>query len=293
MSQRRLFGWLVSPYTAKVRAMLHFKRLPFDEAVPSALALRLTVQPAVGRAIMPAMQEPDGEWLQDSALMCERIEADAPSPSTTPPGATQRLASMLLELHGDEWLPMLALHFRWNIAANREWAEEEFGRCGFPLLPAPLARMLVRPVATKMRSFRKVVGISPETHSGLDAFAAALIGELDAHLASHAFLLGGAPCVGDFALYGPLWAHLYRDPHSRRSFDGAPHVVRWFERLHGHAADPATATATRTAPPPAGEHLPADEVPASQGGVSGAFCTVMLGSVPGVFCCATRGSALA
>ena len=82
------------------------------------------------------------------------------------------------------------------------------------------------------------------------------------------YLLGSAPCRGDFSLYGQLWAGLYRDPHSRHLFGAAPHVVSWFERLHGHEADPAfpsdavrPAGADADAPP--GRYLPSDEVPAT------------------------------
>ena len=93
------------------------------------------------------------------------------------------------------------------------------------------------------------------------------VSQLDVHLATHDFLLGGAPCRGDFTLYGQLWAGLYRDPHSRHLFDGAPHVVRWFERLHGHFADPAfpsdVARTIKFAEPPTGKFLPSDEVPAT------------------------------
>mmetsp|Transcript_47605 Transcript_47605/g.153344 ORF Transcript_47605/g.153344 Transcript_47605/m.153344 type:complete len:103 (+) Transcript_47605:453-761(+) len=49
----RLYGWMASPYTAKVRSMLSYKRLPFTDVVPSAMQLRLTVKPAVGRVDRP------------------------------------------------------------------------------------------------------------------------------------------------------------------------------------------------------------------------------------------------
>ena len=113
-----------------------------------------------------------------------------------------------------------------------------------------------------MQSFRSVHGIAPETHNGIERFASSLIAHLETHLSSHSFLLGEAPCRGDFSLYGPLWAHLYRDPHSRHLFDATPHVVRWFERLHGHDRDPSfTADAARAPPSPHGDFLPGDQIP--------------------------------
>lgn len=258
-----LFGWLVSPYTAKVRAMLAYKRLPFKDTEPTLFALLFTVKPAVGRIIMPTVRQADGSWMQDSALICDELESAHPSPSTTPPGPAQRLASMLLELYGDEWLTLLALHFRWDTPGNAAWAPEEFGRCAAPCLPGWASARLMTPFVEKMKSFRAVHGVSNLTQPGLRRLAVQLIAALDAHLGQCPYLLGGAPCRGDFALYGPLWAHLYRDPHSRHLFDSASHVRRWFERLHGHARDDGFPQLLRrgSKPEPDGDFLAGDEVP--------------------------------
>jgi hypothetical protein len=46
------------------------------------------------------------------------------------------------------------------------------------------------------------------------------------------YLLGGIPSLGDFSFYGPLYAHLCRDPYSRQLMtEHAPKVVEWIERL--------------------------------------------------------------
>lgn len=270
-----LYGWLVSPYTAKVRSMLHHKGITFSDTTPTATQLLTRVRPAVGRLIMPAVHLSDGSWRQDSALICDEIEAEHPEPNLRPSGAAQQLASSLLELHADEWLPLLALHYRW--AHNEAWAVDEFARCGFPLLPGSLGAQLVRPVASKMKSIRRVQGAAPGTHAGIEAYAASLISHLEEHLRSSGlpFLLGGRPCRGDFALYGPLWSHLFRDPSSRPLYEEATHVVAWFERLHGHAADAAFPNLPCRVPPSHAANdadataafLPADEVPESLDGL--------------------------
>jgi glutathione S-transferase len=245
--------------------MLHYKDVNFEEMTPSAVGLYVTVRPAVGRAIMPTLQMADGTWRQDSALICDELEATFRSRPTTPPGPTQRLASLLLELLADEWFPMLALHYRWNTPGNKEWATREFGRCAFPWMPPPIANCLAAPFANKMQSFRAVQGIAAETHAGIERLASNVISVLDAHLASHRFLLGGVPCRADFALYGPLWAHLFRDPQSRHLFESAPNVRRWLESLHGHRTDPAFPTLPTAQPQYDADacFLPADLVPAT------------------------------
>jgi len=223
-------SWPVSPYSAKTRAYLRFKQVDFEERQPSVVGLMWTVRRAVGRAVMPTVQV-DDDWLQDSSVIIDTLEQRLEGPSIRPPGPTQHLASLLLELHGDEWAVIPAMHFRWNRPQNKQFAIAEFARCGAPWLPGPLGRRLVGPVADRMQSYLPVLGVHPHTESGVASYTRGLIAQLQVHLARYRYVLGDRPCLGDFALYGPLWAHLYRDPGSRELFDEAPDVVAWFERL--------------------------------------------------------------
>jgi len=245
------YGWQVSPYSAKTRAYLVWKGIPFDDVAPSALRLYFTIRRAVGRVIMPTVRAPGGTWLQDTSEIIDSLEQQFPTPSAIPAGPRQRIASLLLELHGDEWLPILGMHTRWNIEANNQFARTEFGRTGFPGLPGPLQRRLARPMADKMASYLPRLGVSDETIPGIESFGHALIGHLEAHLKEHPYLLGGRPCLGDLALFGPLWAHVYRDPGSTHWFAESPAVQSWFERLL--QPDPAERQ----------PFLPEDEVPAT------------------------------
>lgn len=243
------YGWLVSPYSAKTRAYLRFKGTPFEDVPPSVPRLFWTIRRAVGAPVMPTVRlKKSGEWLQDTTEIIDRLEAQARGPAITPPGAAQRVADRLLELHGDEWLPMAALHFRWNRPGNVRFALDEFGKYGLPWLPRPLAVRLVKPMAEKMRSYLPKLGITGELERGVERYSARLIEHLNTHFEQHDFLLGGRPCLGDFALFGPLWAHLYRDEASTELFAAAPALVRWFERL-------------LTPAPSAGEFLADDRVP--------------------------------
>ena len=71
---------------------------------------------------------------------------------------------------------------------------------------------------------------------------------LDIHFAVMPFLLGQQPTLGDFAFFGPLYAHLYRDPASGQMMrERAPRVCGWIERLRAGVA-PGPAPAFDTAP---------------------------------------------
>ena len=234
----RLYGWPASPYTAKVRAYVRFKELPVVERRPSMPELTLRIKRAVGKAVMPTVLTPSKRWLQDSSDIIDAFERRFPEPSITPQGPRQRLTSLLLELHGDEWLPIPALHYRWNTPENEAFAFAEFGRDGLPWFPAVIQRRVGRRVGGAMSRYLPMVGVTDATIPGVERFATSLIAQLETHLADQPFLLGSRPCLGDFALYGPLWAHLFRDPATTRLFDDAPSVRQWMARLERRPASP-------------------------------------------------------
>ena len=190
---------------------------------------------------MPTVRNARGVWLQDSSVIADDVERSYPEPSVTPRAGAQHLASALIELLADEWYVLITLHWRWNKAGNALWAVDEFRRNAFPWLPRWAGLRLATPITQSMQKYRPVVGISEATHAGIERYTATLIEELERHFSNDAtpYLLGAWPCRGDFALSAPLWAHLYRDPHTRVLFDAAPATVRWMERLHAAASDNA------------------------------------------------------
>ncbi len=225
------FGWLVSPYSAKTRAYLRHSGMPFRDMEPSAWTLWRTIQPAVGRVIMPTVRLPDGTWLQDSSRILDHFAAQPEAPPLYPPGPRQRLASALLEVFADEWLPMAALHHRWNRPDNTRFALNEFARCAVPWLPRTLGRPLIQSFAARMQSYLPILGVDAETIPAVEETVCVVLDALQAQLTRTPFLFGGAPSMGDFALFGPLWAHLYRDPATTSLFDNHPAVRRWMEAL--------------------------------------------------------------
>ena len=244
------FGWTVSPYSAKTRSYLKYINHDFDDREPSVFTLAGRIKKAVGRPIMPTVRLANGHWLQDSSVIIDHYEGTGIYPSVHPPGRLQRFAAALLEVFADEWLPMPALHYRWHIAQNEHFALNEFARCGLPFLPRFIGRRAIAGFATKMKSYLPVLGVSDATVAGVQETARLTISVLNEQFAKTRFVFGNRPCTADFSLYGPLWAHLYRDPGSRYLFDEAPHVVRWMEELTGGVAS-------------VGEFLADDQIPLS------------------------------
>jgi glutathione S-transferase len=227
----RHYGWECSPYSSKTRAYLRYKQIPHQDIYPTLWTMKRVIEAELGYVVMPIVVLADGTVLQDSSHIVDQLELEHPNPSITPPGKTQQLVSLLIELHADEWLPIIAMHTRWNLEENRRFAVEEFGRCALPWLPGFISRRFVQSTADKMSGYRSTFGITEATGPEIDAWTNELLDTLDAHFTQHPYLLGGRPCMGDFALYGPLYAHVWRDPGSRQLVESRPQVLAWINRM--------------------------------------------------------------
>jgi hypothetical protein len=66
----------------------------------------------------------------------------------------------------------------------------------------------------------------------LDVFGKIQLDGLEAHFAEHKFLFGDRPSYGDYGLIGPLYAHIGRDPLSKRDLiDTRPALAAWIARM--------------------------------------------------------------
>lgn len=243
-----LYGSPISYFTGKVRAYLDWKQLAYQELLSSAEVYKEVILPRVGFAVIPVVTSDGGETLQDSTDIIDTLEARHGGPAVVPATGVQRLAAALLELYGDEWLVIPAMHYRWH--HNREWAMRAFGELSMPNATPDEQLAIGTKRAGPFAQAAVLLGAAtPAMQQAVERSYEALLAELDAHFAQLPYALGTRPSIADFGLYGPLYAHQYRDPASgalmRRL---APNVVRWVQRLETQAA------------PLAGDFLPNDEI---------------------------------
>ena len=161
----------------------------------------------------------------------------------------QKLISLLLETYGDEWLVIPAMHYRWNIDENRNFAMGEFGRTSAPHASKEEQVAIGEQTAKPFAGALPMLGVKDDIVPAIEQSYLSLLTDLDRHFVQYPYLLGSRPCIGDFGLIGPLYAHLYRDPYSGRLMqECAPNVVAWVKRM--------------TEPTPlSGDFLADDEVP--------------------------------
>jgi len=226
----RLYGADISYYTGKVRAYMRWKGLRFQEILADAAAYRDVIVPRVGFAVIPVVVTPEDETLQDSTEIIDALEARHGEPSVYPRTPLQRLVALLLELYGDEWLLLPAMHYRWH--HNRNWAMRAFGELIAPASTPEEQLAIGERRAAPFAKAAESLGAVPHMHEAIETSYRSLLAELDAHFAQLPYLLGSRPSIGDFGLVGPLYAHQYRDPTSGELMRAcAPHVVNWVERM--------------------------------------------------------------
>ena len=247
-----LHGWQASFFTGKVRSYLQFKGIPFVENAPTLFNYYVSLRRKTGVVAIPVLRTPQGQWLQDSSDIIDHLEAHVGAVPVLPATPVQRFAAYLFELWCDElWIPT-ALATRWcHMPENYPFLEHDVARNLLPGWPLWLQKKAAAKVAKHMYSYLPLAGVVPEQFDMLDRWTARQLGALDRHFEQHPFLFGTRPSLGDFALMGPLYGHLSRDPWPAQHLM-APHrhVAAWIARMS-------------RVQPPAGEFLADDKLPAT------------------------------
>jgi glutathione S-transferase len=224
-----LYGSQASLFTGKVRGYMNWKGVSFEEKAVDETIMKTVILPNVGWPVVPVLQTPDGRIVQDTADIIAEIESSHSEPSVMPAGPVQRFASLLMQVFADQWLLLPAMHYRWNY--NEDWIFTEFGRSSAPDAPASEHYAIGKQRGERFRAMVPLLGIDETTIPGIEASYEQFLSEFSAHLEEYDYVFGDRPSLADFALLGPLYAHLYRDPASREIMERvAPNVARWTER---------------------------------------------------------------
>lgn len=233
-NQYTLYGSPASLYTGKVRAYLNYKNIPYREQISSMRVYKNTIIPKTGVAMIPVVESPDGEFIQDTSVIIDTLEQAFPERSIYPTGPKQALVALLFELYGDEWMRLPAMHYRWNFPEdNLEFIKHQFGSSVAPGMPKFVQKWLGKKVVAKFSGYVKPLGITPKTIPAIESWYEELLQQLNSHFEQHDFLLGSCPSIGDYGLMGPLYAHLYRDPYPGKLMKAkAPNVAAWVERMN-------------------------------------------------------------
>ncbi len=245
-----LFSMQLSWYSAKVRPYLRFKGIPFDERIPTAREYYVDIRRRVGHAVVPIVITPEGEWLQDSSVIIERLEERFPGTPVVPTTPRQRFAAYLFEMWADEFWLSAAVHARWSFPENYPKWREELSQAFAPGWPPFLQRMLPLTLKWFMQRSNRDLGATPAQIPIIERWMGQQLDALDRHFATLPYVFGTRPSLADFALAGPICGHLrYDESAKRRLLLPRPNLLAWSERLASGAGIPP------------GDFLPDDAIP--------------------------------
>ncbi len=228
-----LLGAQCSRYSARVRSYLIKKRIEYVERVPTIWTYNVAIARRFGDASVPVLITPEGEWIADSEIILDRLEARFPDEPILPPDPVHAFFATLADVWASEFWQQVDVATRWLGRTQYPWWYEELGEGMLFGLPKTLKNALVGSVARKIQAHLPRLGASAETKPLIWRWAQQNMDALDAHLAVHPYLLGERATRFDYGLIVPFYGHLARDPWSRDEFLlPRPHLHAWVWRMN-------------------------------------------------------------
>jgi glutathione S-transferase len=193
-----LYGYNVSPYAAKVRAVLAWKGIAFEEKLVHP-ARRGILKRLSGQIAVPVIV--DGETVvADSTAIVRHLEERYPERPVYPADPALHARALLLEEWCDEGLPHAVQPVRWLMPENHARTMRLF-RSAYPAGAVEDALFRIVGAVTRSKETRKFGRARP---TAIMNRLAEVLRYLDGALAETGFLAGPAPSVADFAAWGFL-----------------------------------------------------------------------------------------
>ena len=230
----RLLGAPGSPYTRKMRALLRFRRLPFQFVVRNT---KDDVNiPDVPVALIPVLVLPaeDGgqpEAMIDSTFQIGRLEALSAERSVVPRDPALAFLDKLIEDYADEWLTKCMFHYRWAFQADIDKAAQVLPRWHGVNAPDDMIAKFSKTFAERQIGRLGVVGSNETTASLIEDSYERFLACFEAHLGNSPYALGARPGAGDFGLYGQLTQLVWFDPTPTAVAQRFPRVLAWMDLM--------------------------------------------------------------
>ena len=219
-----------SLYSGRARSYLIKNGISFKEISCGHESFKAEILPEAKLATIPVLRTQQGQVIRDGAAIIEYFEAANGRPCK-PTTAKQQVVSGLFDLIGTEGLLRPAMHYRWNFPEeNLTFLHYHFfhSQREHPDREAKTQHMM-----NKMRYAAAIFGVNDESQTLVETLYIEFLLALDKHFEQYPYLLGWKPCIGDFGLLAPLFAHLGRDPKPLHIMQRqAVHVYRWVERMN-------------------------------------------------------------
>ena len=243
------YGPMVSYYSAKTRACLGYKRIPFVEVYEPA-TYRERIAPAVGRTVFPVLESDRGEILQDTTVIVDALEERHPERPVFPEDPVLMLVTRIVEFFVDELWVVTAMHTRWNDPDARRFVIAEFNRFfgqgdGDDIWADGDA------VAERMQSYLPALGLDKEPgQRAIQRLFEEATELLDQAVGPRQFAFGPHPSLADCCLYAAYYPHQYRDHGSAQAHlkTRAADLSYFLDNMHAAYGMPAEGALGLTEP---------------------------------------------
>ena len=230
----KMVGAPGSPYTRKMRALLRYRRIPYQLIIRNSREDVDLPKPKVGlipQFILPDEANPGRVVAEvDSTPLIRRFERAFSGRQAVPSDPALAFIDYLLEDYADEWLTKAMFHYRWAYRADIDKAAAVlplWSRVNVPDAKiAPVSKM----IAERQIGRLYVVGSNETTAPVIEDSYRRFLHLFDAHLQQFPFLLGSRPGASDFATLGQLTQLAAFDPTPAAvTVEEAPRVLAWVE----------------------------------------------------------------
>jgi glutathione S-transferase len=225
----RLIGSTASPYAIKLRALLRYRRIPFDWIIMTRALRRQTEH--LRPNLIPVLQYPDGNFRGETTTLAFDLEARHSDRSVIPDDKAVAFVCDLLEDLADEWAVKPLFLYRWwdgeDQAYVARWAGEEWSTSD----AEPGSAEEVEQFRRRQISRMPILGATAENKPLLEASYYRILEAFEPHVGMTKYLFGSRPSLADFAWFGQL-SELATDPTPMRIMrQKAPSTDHWLRRL--------------------------------------------------------------
>ena len=209
-----LHHYPTSPFSEKIRLVLGYKKLVWKSVIIPAIMPKPDVLALTGGYRKTPFLQIGNDIYCDSALICDVLEQVQPTPTLYP--ESHKGVARVLAQWADTTLFWAAMAYNLQpkgAAAMFAGAQPEVAKA----FGADRATM-----SAGMNRLRPA-----DAASAYKSYLRRLANMLD----GQDFLLGGAPCVADFAAYHPLWFTVKCVPVMADILNATPAVLAWIGRM--------------------------------------------------------------
>jgi glutathione S-transferase len=225
----RLIGSTASPYAIKLRALMRYRRIPFDWVIMTKVLRQQTEQ--LRPNLIPVLQYPDGSFRGETTALAYDLEARHPERSVIPDDKAVAFVCDLLEDLADEWAVKPLFFYRWwdpeDQAYVSRWAGEEWSTSDAEAGSAEEVEQFRRRQISRM----PILGATVENKPLLEESYHRILAAFEPHVGMSKYLFGSRPSLADFAWFGQL-SEMATDPTPMRIVrEKAPFTDHWTRRL--------------------------------------------------------------